>query len=199
MSRFIETIKVQNGELRRLPLHQSRFNQTREEVLGLKTHPDLSILISIPDTAMKGIHKCRILYGHDISQIEFTPYQEPRIHSLKVVESDSINYAYKSADRRELELLFGQRESCDDILIVKEGRITDSYFANVVLWDGSQWVTPKEPLLKGCMRASLINGGLIRERDIRINDLSRYKVLRLINAMNDLGNGPEISPDAISR
>jgi len=182
-----------------LPLHQSRFERTREEVLGLKTHPDLSGYISVPVSAKQEIYKCRILYGQDVSQVKFLPYSRLKIQSLKVVESDKISYSYKYADRRELEKLFGQRGSCDDILIVKEGKITDSYFANVVLWDGSRWVSPKKPLLRGCMRASLLAEGSITAADIPLDELSGYKTLRLINALNDLKDGPEISLDAISR
>ena len=39
-----------------------------------------------------------------------------------------------------LDDLFEQRGSCDDILIVKQSCITDSYFANVVLGDGVSWL-----------------------------------------------------------
>lgn len=197
MSQYIETIKILNGKVLRLSHHQARFIRTREKVLGLRSHPDLSSEISIPDSAMQGIYKCRILYGRDLTHMEFLPYKKPKIQSLKVVKSDSISYEYKSADRSELETLYKQRDSCDDILIVKKGWITDSYFANVILWDGSQWVTPKEPLLKGCMRFSLLASGTIIERAIRIEEISRYKCIRLINAMNDISDRLELPVKAI--
>jgi 4-amino-4-deoxychorismate lyase len=198
MSQFIESIKVHNGEVLKLSLHQARFDRTREEVLGLRTHPDLSEFISVPDSSKQGVYKCRVLYGLDITQVKFMPYQKPQIRSLKLVKSDCISYAYKSADRTKLEALYEQRDACDDILIVKNGWITDSYFANVILWDGSKWVTPKEPLLKGCMRFSLLANGMISERAIHVNELSRYKHLRLINALNDLSDRLEISIHEIS-
>ena len=197
MSQYIESIKSRNGEVLQLSLHQSRFNRTREELLGLTRHPDLSAHISVPDSATQGVYKCRLLYGRDITQVEILPYHKPKIHSLKVVRSDSISYGYKYADRSELEKLYEQRGSCDDILIVKNGWITDSYFANVALWDGSRWVTPKNPLLKGCMRFSLLSSGTITERAIRLDELFRYKYIRLINAMNDLSDGIEIPVRAI--
>lgn len=199
MCQFIETIQVLNGEVQHLALHQARLNLSREEVLNLRIHPELSEYISVPDSAMRGLHKCRILYGREISQVEYLPYHRPEIQSLKIVESDNISYKYKFANRSELKALYEQRGSCDDILIVKNGWITDSYFANVVLWDGSSWVTPKEPLLKGCMRASLIATGAIIEKDIQLDELSEYLTIRLINTLNDLKDGPEISMAAISR
>lgn len=197
MSQFIETIKVLNGEVLKLSLHQARLERTRKEVLGLRSHPDLSSEISVPDSSKQGIHKCRVLYGRDIMKVEFLPYHKPEIRSLKLVESNNISYAYKSADRSELEALYKQRGTCDDILIVKNGWISDSYFANVVLWDGSRWVTPKEPLLKGCMRFSLLTSGMIIERAIHIDVLSRYKSIRLINAMNDMSDRLELPVKAI--
>ena len=197
MSPYIESIKIVNGKALRLSHHQARFNRTRKEVLGLTSHPELSSEIVVPDSAKQGIYKCRILYGRDLTQVEFLPYHKPKIHSLKLVKSDSISYEYKSADRADLATLYEQRDSCDDILIVKKGWITDSYFANVVLWDGSKWETPKKPLLKGCMRFSLLASGRINERSIRIEELSRYKCIRLINAMNDISDRLELPVKAI--
>ena len=86
--------------------------------------------------------------------------------------------------------MYNQRGSCDDILILKKGWITDSYYANVVLWDGVQWFTPEEPLLEGTMRASLLEKGIIKTAGIRIEDLSRFRSLRLINALNNWNDAP---------
>ena len=198
MSQFIETIKILNGELLKLPLHQARFERTRKDVLGLRSHPDLSSEIAVPDSSKQGVYKCRVLYGHDIMEVEFFPYHKPEIRSLKLMVCDSISYAYKSADRTKLKVLYEQRGVCDDILIVKKGWIADSYFTNVILWDGSTWFTPDTALLKGCMRQSLLDSGTIKEKGIRIEELFRYKHLRLINAMNDMSDKLEIPLDAIS-
>ena len=96
--------------------------------------------------------------GKNITRIEFEPYVRPAVRSLKVVLSDSISYGYKSADRSALDHLFQLRGECDDILIVKKGCVTDSYYANVAFWDGKHWFTPDTPLLPGTMRASLLAG-----------------------------------------
>ncbi len=195
---FIETIKVLDGEVKNLPCHQARFERTRSEMLGLKKHPQLDNEIHVPLTAKQGLFKCRILYDHSEVRVEFHPHIKPEISSLKLVSSDQISYAYKSADRSALSALFKHRDSCDDILIIKKGRITDSYFANVVLWDGSRWLTPEKPLLEGCMRASLLKAGVIYTADIQLNNLSRYKNLRLINALNDWSDAPQLALEAIS-
>jgi len=81
--------------------------------------------------------------------------------------------------------------------VVKNGYVSDSFFANVVFWDGAFWVTPDTPLLAGTMRASLLARGLIRESKITPEDIDKFRKLKLINAMNDLHIAPEISIDSI--
>ena len=47
------------------------------------------------------------------------------------------------------------------------------------------------------MRASLLNKDLIREDRITPDDLHRFQKLKLINAMNDLEQAPEIPIESI--
>ena len=86
---------------------------------------------------------------------------------------------------------------CDDILVVKKGQISDSFYANVVFWDGKEYITPDTPLLPGTMRASLLNKGLIREDSISPDDLSKFAGIKLINAMYDLQVAAELPIKAI--
>jgi 4-amino-4-deoxychorismate lyase len=81
-----------------------------------------------------------------------------------------------------LELL-AKRGDCDDILIVKNGYITDTSFSNIVFFDGDKWVTPARPLLRGTMRESLLKTNYIEETDILVNDLKKFTIARLVNAM----------------
>jgi 4-amino-4-deoxychorismate lyase len=197
MSLFIETIQILHGELNNLVFHQERFERTRLQALRLKKHPLLSEVIQIPTGLEQGIMKCRVLYDKDIVLIEYEPYQVRELHSLKMVYSDSIDYGFKYANRSELEELFRQREDCDDILVIKNGCVSDSFYANVVFWDGEGWITPDTPLLPGTMRASLLRKEEIRECRIRPEDLAGYQKTKLINAMNDLENAPEIPMKSI--
>jgi len=192
MSLFIETIRLLDGELKNLRFHQERLERTRHKKLGIRKHPLLEELIQIPRGLEKGLFKCRLIYGNEVKRIEFEPYEKRKITCLKVVDSDTITYSYKSADRSELDALFRLRGRCDDILIIRNGYITDSYYANVVFWDGENWFTPYKPLLPGTMRACLLEKGIIREREIILGDLARFQKLRLINAMSDLDEAPEV-------
>lgn len=197
MSLFIETIRLQEGVLRNLPYHQERFERTRSRELGLSSHPLLEQVIQIPEGLDRGWLKCRVLYGEEIELIEYEAHIRREVSSLKVVHADRLSYASKYANRSELEKLFAERETCDDILIVKEGFVTDCSYANTVFWDGRNWFTPDTPLLEGTMRAYLLDQGLIRKARIKQEDLGKYLKIKLINALNDLEEGPEISMDKV--
>lgn len=199
MSQFIETIQLLQGKLRNLEFHQERFERTRRELLGIRNHPRLAEVICVPEGLDQGMLKCRVSYSQVIDLIEFEPHQNRRVESLKLVHADEIDYGYKYADRSKLESLYLQRGDCDDILIVKKGRLSDSFYANVIFRKGNDWITPDTPLLPGTMRASLLNRGLIREESVKPDDLSHYQGIKLINALHDLQSTIEIPMEAIHK
>jgi 4-amino-4-deoxychorismate lyase len=197
MSPFIETIRLHQGEFMHLSYHQERLNRTRRACLGLEKHPDLAAILEVPESRRTGTHKVRVVYGRQIDRVEYLDHHSPRVRSLKLVKDEEIDYRYKYTDRNRLHHLYRQRAGCDDILIVKGGKITDSYMANVVCWDGRTWYTPDTPLLPGTMRAALLDKGLIREHSIALTDLGNYQKFRLINALNPLETSPDIPLSAI--
>lgn len=143
-----------------------------------------------------GLYKCRVVYREQIETIEFIPYEAKHIQSLKLIHDHEIDYAYKFEDRSRINILLEQRQFCDDILIIKNGLVTDSSFSNIIFFDGYKWVTPRTPLLKGTMRQFLLEAAEIKEETITIQDIPSFKTFRLINAM--LGfDGPEIDVSKI--
>lgn len=185
MCRFIESICCLEGKAQLIDLHQERVNRTFLEFFPQYTPIKLSDIVqNIP---AKGKCKCRVEYSFRLHSIEFIFYQTPSIHSLQIVQSDSIEYEYKSTKREELDRVFEQRGLADDIIIVKNGRVTDSYFANLVFFDGKKWWTPDRPLLQGIKRQSLINLGLLKTKRILKKDLSTFQKVSLINSMLDIG------------
>lgn len=182
---LFESIKVENGQFRNLAMHQNRIDRSRFGLLGLKDSLELKSTLKIPDHAEKGIFKCRVVYGKTISKVEFIPYQIRSIKTLKIVVDNEIDYSFKYSDRSQLEKLLLLKGDCDDILIVKNGLITDTSYANIVFFDGNDWFTPEHPLLKGTMRESLLNTGKIKSREIKIEDLCKFSKFALINAMMD--------------
>jgi 4-amino-4-deoxychorismate lyase len=84
-----------------------------------------------------------------------------------------------------------------DVLIVKNGLITDTSFANIAFSDGNKWYTPDTPLLKGTQRAYYLAQGILTERRISPADLRGFTKARLINAMLDLNTGNDITMDNV--
>jgi 4-amino-4-deoxychorismate lyase len=185
MCHLFETIRIENGKLWNLSFHNERLNRSIKELFGTDNRYDLGKIISMPENLPKGKVKCRVLYTTDIVSITFQKYEIRKLSSLRIVENDSIEYAYKFEDRKCLEELKSGITS-DDILIVKNGYITDTSFTNLIFWDGTKWITPATPLLKGTMRAMLLDEQKIYEEDIRKSEIRFFKCAGLINAMMGL-------------
>jgi len=197
MCQLVETIKCKNGKLENLRYHQARFDLSRMNLFDNEKVIHLREVIEIPTKFRNGLFRCRVVYSSEIENIEFHPHVFRKIESLKLVEDNSIDYHLKFTDRKKLNELFEKRGDCDDILIVKNGCITDSYIANVVFFDGCEWWTPSTPLLHGTRRAQLIEEGKIKVCRITPNDLHRFEKAGLINAMQDLNEMPEVKIENI--
>lgn len=179
---FIETIKVHDGCFIHVSEHLRRMEQTVREVFGIRNAFHLPEDL-IPIAYRQGVVKCRIEYDTQIQKIEFTPYVLRPIHSLKIVEGNQIDYHLKYADRQALHYLLALKGDCDDILITRHGKITDTSYSNVAFFDGSGYVTPSTFLLNGTQRRLLISQGILTPKNISINDLSYFRSLHIINAM----------------
>lgn len=182
MCRLFETIRIEDGVICNLPLHDERLNHSRHDLFGLTDIVRLSDHISIPPEVSHGIFKCRLIYGPDIISVNFSPYIPAEVKTLKIVDGGSISYDYKYLDRSQLNALIDKSIS-DDVLIVKDGLLTEISFANIVFTDGSVWITPENPLLHGTMRELLLRTGVISSERITPDDLSSFTHFRLINAM----------------
>ncbi len=195
---LVESLKLKDGIIQNLIFHKNRLNRSMEELFPTAEKIDLRKEISIPETCRVGIYKVRILYGPFIDKIEFEPYQYRSIQSLKVVHHENIDYHLKYTDRQILQELYAQRGDCDDIIIVKNGLVTDSFAANLLFFDGQNWYTPTTPLLKGTKRQFLLDEGIISEKEIREEDIRNYQKVGLINAMIDLEEMPVVPVEKIN-
>ena len=191
---LIETIRTCNRHLENIKWHNERFNKTRKDLFGINEKIDLKKIIKTPNSLSRNVHKCRVLYNKKIQKIEFIPYQKKIIKNIKLVTANNIDYNFKYADRSHLQDLLN-KSNADEIIIVKNGFITDASFANVCFFDGVKWLTPATPLLAGTRRAKLIHEKIIHEKDIRPSDLRFFKKIKLINAMIDFRNSPDIEVD----
>jgi len=184
MYRLIESIKIKDGRLLNLSYHNNRMNEARRELFNSQIAINLADWIK-PESK-KGLVKCRVIYDYEIRKIAYLPYAFPVINSLKLVFDDAISYSYKAENRKKLKELYAQRGNADDILIVKNGEVTDSYFCNLVFKKAGVFYTPSSYLLKGTKRQQLIEKGSIRETAIRVEEISGFDKIYLINAMIDL-------------
>ncbi|AKF25539.1 hypothetical protein YH65_09240 [Sulfurovum lithotrophicum] len=176
---LLETIKTEDGTVFNLPYHQARFDHSRKALFNTDDTLDLSKII---DTPPKGLYRCRILYDTNIRSVDYIPYIPKKIHTLRVIPSD-IEYIYKYADREAFNILLRKNSDVDEIIIEKEGLLTDTTISNIAFYDGKKWLTPAKPLLQGTMRAKLISEGFLREADISKEMLGRFTHVALINAM----------------
>jgi len=176
---LLETIKIEEGIIFNLPYHQARCTQSRKALYGSTDKLNLKAHIMAPP---KGLYRCRILYAEKIHSIEYIPYVPKVITSLKIITSN-VEYPYKYANRDSLDTLLHNAQSYDEILIEKEGYLTDTSIANIAFYDGEQWVTPQNPLLKGTMRERLIDEGFLQTKEIKVDDISQFTQVALMNAM----------------
>jgi 4-amino-4-deoxychorismate lyase len=197
MCQLVETIKCKDGKLENLRYHQARFNLARKNQFDENLEINLYEEIKVPEECQSGLFRCRVVYASEIEKIEFHSHEYRKVESLKLVEDNTINYPFKFADRKRLNELFEKRGPCDDIVIVKNGCITDTYVANIVFFGGVEWWTPDKPLLHGTRRAQLIEEGKIKVCRITPNDLPRFEKAGLINAMQDLREMPVIKIENI--
>lgn len=174
---YIETIKTLDRRAYNLTYHQARVDRTIGE-----GKLDLYSLIKPEEN---GLLRARVLYDQNDASIEYIPYEKREIKKLKLVFDDTIEYSKKYEDREKINQLFAQREECDDILIVKEGLVTDTSIANIAFFDGDIWLTPKQPLLEGTMRAKLLDEKKIFPTYISYKDISKFQKIALMNAMID--------------
>jgi 4-amino-4-deoxychorismate lyase len=184
--KLLETIQLRNGKPINIDYHSARFNQARAELFGISTPLNLSKFIHVPKDCLAGIFRCRLIYERNIEEISFSAYQFKPVQSLKIVEVPDVDYAYKWADRQIFKDLLQQNSDADEIIISKNGSITDCTFANLAFWDGEKWFTPDTPLLKGTKRAKLLEAGKIAEAEIDVSDVKKYQKVCLINSFREL-------------
>ena len=188
MNTLLETLKIQNGKVFNIALHNARMHRSRYELFGIDVWQDISLLpeiLKIPVT--DEIIKARIIYAETIQLVEWEFYIRRVISSLKLIEDNEIEYKYKFTDRTHLNKLLSKKAGCDDIIIVKNGYLTDSSYSNLAFNDGTKWITPSTPLLEGTRRAQWIESGELEIEELKVSDLKHFNSCSLINALNGIG------------
>ncbi len=164
---YFETIKCFDEEVFHVEYHQQRM----AKVIGLNFN--LQDYIYPPSNKLL---KCKVLYsGEGIIDIIYDRYTPRDIRTFRFVFDDNIEYKFKSTARREIDKLFSQKDEADEIIIVKNGLVTDTSIANIAIYDGTNWITPRSPLLYGTTRARLIEDKKLIEKDISVEQVKNAK------------------------
>jgi 4-amino-4-deoxychorismate lyase len=181
MNKLLETIKIVNGSAPWLEFHNERLNKSRQILFNCPSKIDLKNFIQVPSQI--GIYKCRVIYSDTIASIECSYYQARNFNFFTIVEADNLVYDFKYLNRENLNRLCLLKGQTDDILIIKQGFVTDTSIANVAFWHQDKWLTPSTPLLKGTTRERLLRQKQIMETDIRLTDLKNFSKMALMNAL----------------
>jgi len=187
MCRFVESIKLKDGVFYRLQLHQQRVNKAFEAFYPIDEPVNVVETLFQTVFPQKGLYKCRLVYDSQVQSLDIAPYVRREISSLKLVETTQESLPYKQEDRTEFNAAFAQRGGCDDVLLVKDGLLTDTSYCNIALYDGENWYTPRTPLLYGVNRMQLLSEGKLLEKDIKASELMNFQYISLFNAMIEFG------------
>ncbi len=174
---YFETIKCNDFEIFNLEYHEKRVAKT------VAMNLNLSEYIYAPSNKLL---RCKFIYDENgVIDIDYFPYDKREVKKFKIVFDDKIEYSKKYLNREYLDNLFEKRDGADEIIIVKNGLVTDTSIANIAIFDGNIWISPKTPLLKGTTRARLLEKKEIFEKDITLEMLKSSKKIALMNAMID--------------
>ena len=175
--RLLETIRIVDGKAMHLAYHQLRL----ERSLGASSLQLKDILFP----PQSGVLRCRVVYDRNSYDVSYHNYVKRSVCTLKLIDTDGLDYSKKYVDRSDLEALFAKKGSADDILIVQKGLIQDTTIANVAFFYKNEWLTPKNSLLSGTTRARLLDEKRLKEVEISIDDLKSFESVALMNAMID--------------
>lgn len=120
----------------------------------------------------------------DLIDCSLFSYKTQKLKNFKILKSD-VNYERKFLDRSALDEIFAKRGANDDVLIEKNGILTDTTIANIAILQNDIWITPKNHLLKGTIRQRLLNNSFLIERNFGIKELLSAQSFAILNAMID--------------
>lgn len=190
---LFETLAIEHGNVLNIERHQQRYERSLQAFYGDKSavvFPNVFQLakhIHVPaELCSEPLIRCRIDYNAEQIQCRYFPYTRKNYRTFKPIVCDHIDYGLKYADRTLLNELLAQKGDCDEIIIIKNGYVTDCTIGNLIFRQGTQWFTPDTPLLEGTQRTKLLAQGRIKVRSILATDLHLFKEVRLINALNGL-------------
>ncbi|OOF58745.1 aminotransferase class IV family protein [Rodentibacter myodis] len=185
---LFETLAIEKGEIQNIAYHQARYERSLRQFYGKSAVKIFTLLdlIQLPSHLQDKLVRCRIDYNAETAQIQYVEYTRKIYRTFQPVVCDEIEYGLKYTQRDLLNALFAQRGQCDEIIIIKNGKVTDCSIGNLIFRQGNQWFTPDTPLLQGTQREKLLREGKIQQTTIYAQDVKKFDEIKIINAMNGL-------------
>ena len=185
MSRFIESIKIENKKAHLLDLHQKRVDATMAH-FGVSGTLDLKAIIKKLEWDENGFFKLRLVYDLEKKySTQLIPYALPEIRSFTLVEANQFDYSFKFEDRQAFEKLKIQAKS-EHLILVKNNHITDTAISNLIFLKEKVWYTPHTFLLNGVMRQHLLATKKLKECPITLQNFQEFSHFKIINSMNSM-------------
>tara|TARA_B110000263_G_scaffold247193_1_gene259580 strand:+ start:491 stop:1090 length:600 start_codon:yes stop_codon:yes gene_type:complete len=180
---LFESIRIENGVIFLIEYHQKRMDKSFN-IFYKKINPwNLKRIALSQKIPLFGLYKLRIKYSDFDFKSEIIAYKKKKIETLKCVEVNDYKYPLKLCDRKSIIAFYKMRLDCDDILMIKDGLLTDTSYCNIILFNGNNWVTPESPIFEGVQRQKLLNHNKIIKSKISVADIKNFKKFKLINAM----------------
>ncbi|RXJ85684.1 aminotransferase class IV family protein [Arcobacter cloacae] len=173
--KYFETIRCEDFEVFNLEYHNKRVANTIGLNINLQEY-----IYPISDELLR----CKVIYDESgIIDVLYYPYKKREIKNFKIICEDEIDYSKKYLDRENLDKLFEKRDSCDEVIIVKNGIVTDTSIANIAIFYENLWITSTNCLLNGTTKARLIEEKKLVQKDITLEMLKKSSRMALMNAM----------------
>ena len=174
---YFETVKCEDYEIFNLEYHNKRVANT----IGLNINLQEYIY-----PLSEELLRCKVTYNDfEVLNVEYFPYKKRDITTFKLIFDDEISYSKKYLNRENLDSLFSRKEDCDEIIIIKNGIVTDTSIANIAIFYENKWITSKNCLLNGTTKQRLLDSKFLVEKDISVKMLKKASQIALMNAMID--------------
>ena len=176
-NKFFETIKCDDYEVYNLEYHKKRMSKTvgKNFLLEEYIYPNSGELL-----------KCKVTYTNDdIIDITYDKYVPKNIKKFKLIYDNNISYKFKSFNREKINNHLLNKNSADEIIIIKNDLLTDTSIANIAILLDGIWITPAKPLLEGTTKNRYIDNNILIQKDISVEMLLKAKKIALLNAMID--------------
>tara|TARA_R110000744_G_scaffold93571_1_gene180747 strand:+ start:339 stop:941 length:603 start_codon:yes stop_codon:yes gene_type:complete len=182
---LFESVCIENGKIQNAQYHKFRFKSSFYTFFGFEPNYSLFDKVILPriDKSLKC--KLRIEYNEIGTKWTISEYLNTIPSSLLLLNADAIDYRLKYTNRQNLNHLYQQKANFEDILIIKNGLITDATYSNIIFTDGQKIITPSTPLLNGTCRTRLLSEEIITEAAIKADSIHLFESFQLINALND--------------